>query len=263
MADRPCRQRQNWRRSAKGCIRSPAASPPGVRQTLTLLERAMQAGPGRPVQLACDEVPSGTQVFDWQVPREWQAREAWICGPDGKRRAEFARHNLHLVGYSTPVRETMPLARLQQHLHSLPDHPDWIPYRTSYYNETWGFCLTDTERRALPDGDYEVCIDTTLENGHLTLAEVLVPGASEREVLVCTHVCHPSLANDNLSGLAVATGLIRALRSRDNALSYRFLFLPATIGAIAWLARNPQTRQRVEHALVLSNLGDAGGFHTS
>jgi len=222
----------------------------GVRQTLAVLSEH--------VPLEVHEVPTGTPVFDWTVPREWNVREAWIAGPDGRRVVDWRDHSLHLMGYSVPVRARMPLAALREHLHSLPEQPDLIPYRWSYYAERWGFCLRHRDLEALPDGEYDVCVDTTLEDGHLTYGELLVPGEREDEVLIHAHVCHPSLANDNLSSIAVATLLARELLDRRLRLSYRFVFVPATVGAITWLARNQARLHRIRHGLVLAGTGDPG-----
>ena len=166
-----------------------------------------------------------------------------------------------MLNYSTPIRTYLPLSKLREHLHTLPDHPDWIPYRTSYYEHDWGFCLTHNQMLALRDGEYEVYIDTTLEDGHLTYGECFLPGRTSEEVLISVHACHPSLANDNLSGLSVATFLAQLLSGRDLRYSYRFLFIPGTIGAITWLARNQESARRIVHGLVLTCIGDAGGFH--
>ena len=225
----------------------------GVRQTLGLIEKH--------VPLRTFEVPTGTVVFDWTVPKEWNIRDAYIKAPDGNRVVDFQKCNLHVVSYSTPVYSTMPLGQLKGHLHTIPNHPDWIPNRTSYYKEDWGFCLSHNQMLSLADGDYEVCIDSTLEEGHLTYGECYLPGRSADEVLISTYVCHPSLANDNVSGLTVAAFLAKSLAGRDLRYSYRFLFIPATIGAITWLARNRETVRRIRHGLVLTCLGDAGGFH--
>ncbi|MGA2071890.1 MAG: DUF4910 domain-containing protein [Terriglobia bacterium] len=225
----------------------------GVRRTLALIEKH--------VPLRTFEVPTGTVVFDWTVPKEWNIRDAYIKAPDGRRVVDFQKSNLHVVGYSTPVHTTMPLGQLKPHLYTIPDHPEWIPNRTSYYKEDWGFCLSHNQMLELQDGEYEVCIDSTLEEGHLTYGECYLPGRSADEVLISTYVCHPSLANDNVSGLTVATFLAKSLAGRDLRYSYRFLFIPATIGAITWLARNRETVRRIRHGLVLTCLGDAGGFH--
>ena len=222
----------------------------GVRQTLRII--------GESVPIVLTEVPSGTKVFDWTVPDEWNVREAWIAGPDGRRVVDLREHTLHLMQYSEPVRARMPLETLQARLHSIPEHPDWIPYRTSYYQRTWGFCLPHRVRSALPPGEYEVRIDSTLQPGHLTFGEVVVPGETDREFLVSVHVCHPSLVNDNLSGIAVATALAQWLGSRRNRLTYRFVFVPSTIGAITWLATHEASLHRINGGLVISGVGDGG-----
>jgi aminopeptidase-like protein len=225
----------------------------GVRRTLETVDRELGG-------LEVSEVPTGTQVLDWTVPREWNVRDAWVANAAGERVIDFQASNLHLLGYSVPVRATMPLAELKRHLFTLPDHPDWVPWRTSYYAERWGFCASQRLVDSLADGDYEVCIDTTLADGHLTYGEHLVQGQTEEEVLVSCHVCHPSLANDNLSGIAVATGLARRLAEGRPRYSYRFLFAPGTIGSITWLARNEDRVGRIRHGLVLACVGDPGGF---
>src|SRR5208283_5756044 len=189
-----------------------------------------------PLQIS--EVPTGTAVFDWTVPKEWNIRDAYIKDPHGKRVLDFGKSNLQVLNYSTPVHATMSLSELKPRLHALPEHPEWIPYRTSYYQENWGFCLSHNQIQRLEDGDYEVCIDSSLEDGHLTYGECYLPGSSTDEVLISCHVCHPSLANDNLSGLTVATFLAKFLSGHDLRYSYRFVFIPGTIGAITWLARN-------------------------
>ncbi len=222
----------------------------GVRRTLAMI--------GERIPLEIREVPTGTPVFDWTVPREWNIRDAWIKDPSGRKVVDFQEHNLHVLGYSVPVHEKLPLSELKKHLFSLPDKPDLIPYRTSYYKEAWGFCLRHRTLEALPEGDYEVLIDSTLADGSLTYGELLLPGESEREVLLSTHVCHPSLCNDNLSGIAVMTWLARELQARPRRrYSYRFLFIPGTIGSITWLALNDV---KIDHGLVAANLG-SGAFH--
>ena len=225
----------------------------GVRRTLALIQEK--------VPLRTFEVPTGTPVFDWTVPKEWNIRDAFIKTPDGQRVVDFHKSNLHVVSYSTPVHATMPLGELKRRLYTIPDHPDWIPNRTSYYKEDWGFCLSHNQMLALEDGEYEVCIESTLEDGHLSYGECYLPGRSSDEVLISTYVCHPSLANDNVSGVTVATFLAKLLSGQELRYSYRFLFIPATIGAITWLARNRDTVGRIRHGLVLTCMGDAGGFH--
>ena len=223
----------------------------GVRETLRRVSEV--------VPLEVSEVASGTPIFDWTVPREWNIREAWIAAPDGRRIVDFAESNLHVLGYSVPVRARMTGAELQERLHSLPEHPDWIPARTAYWAETWGFCLSDRQRAEIEaDTEYEVCIDSTLADGHLTYAEAVLPGEVEDEVLLTTYVCHPSLCNDNLSGIAVLAFAGRALAERPRRYTYRLLFSPGTVGPLAWLARNQGRLDRVRAGLVVSCVGDRG-----
>ena len=224
----------------------------GVRQTLETLRRF--------IPLEVNEVPSGIGVLDWTVPPEWNLRDAYILDPDGRRVVDFAANNLHIVQYSRPIDAMIPLGELRPHLHTLPDQPDWIPYRTSYYTENWGFCLTHRQLSSLADGPYRVVIDSDLGPGHLSYGELLIPGETDDTVLFSCHICHPSLANDNLSGIAVATMLACHLQTLRLRHSYRFLFIPGTIGSLTWLARNEDKVGRIVHGLVLSCLGDAGGI---
>ena len=225
----------------------------GLRRTLAEIERRI------PLQL--HEVPSGTQVFDWMVPKEWNIRDAYIADNHGNRIVDFLQNNLHVMNYSVPVHATMSLEELKPHLFTLPEYPGWVPYRTTYYKEQWGFCLSHNQMLALLEGEYEVCIDSTLRDGHLTYGEYYLAGEESDEVLISCHVCHPSLANDNLSGLTIATRLSEFLSRLPVRYSYRFLFIPGTIGAITWLARNKRTAQRIQHGLVLTCLGDSGSLH--
>lgn len=226
----------------------------GLRETLRRLQAL--------VPLEIREVASGTKVLDWTVPPEWNIRDAYIKNSRGERVVDFRRHNLHVVNYSAPVRKTMSLEELRPHLFSLPDQPDAIPYRTAYYERTWGFCLSHRQLHALPADTYEVCIDATLEPGHLSYGELYLRGASRDEVLISCHSCHPSLANDNLSGVVVAAYLARHVEQlAERRYSYRFLFIPGTIGSITWLARNPRVVPHVRHGLVLAGLGDSGILH--
>ena len=220
----------------------------GLRATLRYI--------GGHIPLRISEVPTGTAVLDWEIPPEWRVRGATLSTLDGRTLVDFSRNNLHLLQYSTPVDRIVPRDELQAHLHSLPDQPELIPYRTSYYARNWGFCLADRARQALTDDAYRVRIDTSLEPGSLTYGECFLPGETEQEVLISAHCCHPSLANDNLSSIAVAIELARALAMRPHHFSYRFLFAPGTIGAIAWLHFNRDARARVAHGLVLTCLGD-------
>ena len=219
----------------------------GVRETLAAVARR--------IPLEVHEVPSGTQVLDWTVPDEWNIDDAYIA-KDGRRLVDFRESNLHVVGYSEPVRAVMPLTELRPHLHTDPEHPDRIPYRTSYYSRAWGFCLAQRQLDGLVEGDYEVVIDSSLEAGSLTYGECYLPGESDYEVLLTTHVCHPSLANDNLSGIVTLTELGRLLHGGERSLSYRLLFIPGTIGSITWLARNDERLTRIVAGLVLACVGD-------
>jgi len=222
----------------------------GVRETLALVQQYIPA--------EIHEVPSGTRVFDWIVPQEWNIREAWVKDPVGKKIIDLRDSNLHVLNYSAPVHTTVSLDDLKQHLYSLPEHVDWIPYRTSYYNNNWGFCLPHNQLLALSEGDYEVLIDSSLEDGHLTYGEYFLKGETEAEVLISAHICHPSLANDNLSGVAVAVFLASHLSKLSLRYSYRFLFIPGTIGSITWLSLNESKVSRIKHGLVFTCLGDSG-----
>ncbi|MDQ7810411.1 DUF4910 domain-containing protein [Amycolatopsis sp. A133] len=224
----------------------------GVRQTLDII--------GEHIALERHEVPTGTAVLDWTIPQEWNIRDAYVAAPDGSRVIDFQELNLHVVGYSVPVSRRMPLSELREHLHTLPDQPSWVPYRTSYYAPAWGFCLAQEKLDALPDGDYDVVIDSTLADGSLTYAEHVVPGRVTDEVIVSCHVCHPSLANDNLAGIAVAISLAQQLALSQPHYTYRFLFMPGTIGSITWLARNSSRIEKVKHGLVLACAGDPGSL---
>ena len=222
----------------------------GVRETLGAI------GEGIPLEL--HEVPSGEQVLDWTVPDEWNIHDAYIATSAGERVVDFRESNLHVVGYSEPVRTELTLDELRPRLHVHPEQRDWVPYRTSYYSRTWGFCLSQRQLDELADGTYEVVVDSTLAPGSLTYGECFVRGATEHEVLLSTHVCHPSLANDNVSGIVLLAELGAALAARPRRLSYRLLFVPGTIGAISWLARNEGRIGRVCAGLVVACVGDRG-----
>jgi aminopeptidase-like protein len=222
----------------------------GVRTTLERI--------GKEIPLESREVQTGTQVLDWTIPKEWNIRDAYVKDSSGRRVIDFNTSNLHVLNYSVPIDQHMSLDELRPLLFSDPDHPDWIPYRTSYYEERWGFCIEHNRLVELKDGTYEVRIDSTLEDGSLTFGECFIPGSSDREILISTHVCHPSMCNDNLSGVVVATYLARQLLEIQSHYSYRFLFVPGTIGSITWLSLNEDILHRISAGLVLACLGDAG-----
>jgi aminopeptidase-like protein len=224
----------------------------GVRETLRIVDEF--AG------LDVHEVPSGNAAYDWTVPKEWNVTDAWVRDSRGRRVIDFQESNLHLLGYSVPVHRTMPLAELRRHLVSLPDRPDWIPFRDTFYREDWGFALRHKDLENLEDGEYEVCVDTSLKEGHLTYGEAFLPGATSDEILISAHTCHPSLCNDNLSGISIAALLAQHLRGMQRRYSYRILFLPGTIGSIVWLSRNEDKVSRIKHGLVLACIGDPGDF---
>jgi aminopeptidase-like protein len=225
----------------------------GVRDTLRIL--------GRDLPMVVTEVPSGTPVLDWVVPNEWNIRDAFIEDTSGNRIVDFKKSNLHVVGYSTPVNKWLSFEELRPHLHTIPERPDTIPYRTSYYQETWGFCMSHRQLEAMADTEYHVTIDATLEPGSLTLGEIVVPGSMADEVLISAHVCHPSLCDDNLSGVALAAVLARQLIAGPPPRhTVRFVFAPATIGAITWLALHRDDAHIIKHGLTLTCLGDDQPF---
>jgi aminopeptidase-like protein len=223
----------------------------GVRETLRRVSERI------PVEVV--EVPTGTPVLDWTVPREWNIRDAYVADASGRRIIDFRASNLHVLNYSVPVSQRMTLAELRPHLHTLPEQPDRIPYRTSYYNDAWGFCLQHERLAELRDDEeYEVVIDSSLQPGHLSYGELVLPGSGAAEVLVSCHLCHPSLCNDNLSGIAVATLLAQALSAAPRRHTFRFVFVPGTIGSISWLAANEDAVGRIASGLVLTGVGDPG-----
>jgi aminopeptidase-like protein len=224
----------------------------GLRETLGLLKRQ--------IPLTVHEVPSGTAVFDWTVPKEWNIHDAYIKNSKGDRVVDFRKCNLHVMSYSEPIKKKMSLAELKTHTFTLPEHPNWIPYRTSYYAENWAFCLSHNQLLELTDQEYEVCIDSSLKDGHLTYGEYSVKGATSDEILISCHICHPSLCNDNLSGVALVTFLAKYLASLSLSYSYRFLFIPGTIGSITWLCLNEAQVSRIKHGLVVACVGDPGPF---
>ena len=224
----------------------------GVRETLGILKEK--------IPLNIHEVASGTPVFDWTIPKEWNIRDAFIKNSKGKKIVDFNKSNLHVLNYSVPVHKKITLHELKKHLFTLPKQPDWIPYRTSYYNENWGFCLSYNQFKTLRNDKYEVFIDSTLKNGFLTYGEWIIPGQITDEILISTHICHPSLANDNLSGIVLSSFLEEVLLAEKPYYTYHFIFIPGTIGAITWLARNEKRTNRIKHGLVVALVGDPGPF---
>lgn len=222
----------------------------GVRQTLSIVSRELP--------LRIHEVPTGTPVFDWTVPKEWNVRDAWVKRARGEKVVDFRQSNLHVLGYSSPIHRIVSRDELLAHLHSVPEHPRWIPYRNSFYRENWGFCVAHDQLSQFDDPEYEVFVDSTLSDGSLTYGEFEVVGSVPDEILIWTHVCHPSLCNDNLSGIAVASQLAQAIAQASPHHSFRFVFAPTTIGAITWLAMNESRVRRIVAGLVLACVGDAG-----
>jgi len=222
----------------------------GVRDTLEMLSEK--------IPLTIHQVPTGTQVFDWVVPREWNIRDAYIKNSKGEKIVDFKDNNLHVVSYSIPIDTTLTLSELKKHLHAIKDQPDCIPYRTSYYNEDWGFCLTYKQLSTLQEDDYRVFIDSSLEEGVLNYGEYYIAGESNEEIIFYTHICHPSLCNDNLSGITTLTHLAKLLTGHILHYSYRFVFAPGTIGSISWLSLNEKFLPNIKHGLVVALVGDSG-----
>ncbi len=226
----------------------------GVRETLDIIQQNIP-------NLTIHEVPTGTQCFDWEIPKEWNIKDAYVINPNGEKIINFQNSNLHVVGYSTPVNKVISLAELQQHLYSLPDQPNAIPYVTSYYEERWGFCLTENQRKTLVEGNYKVCIDSELSNGSLTYGELIIPGKSKKEVFLSTYVCHPSMANNELSGPTVTTYLAKWLQSQPREYTYRIIFIPETIGSICYLSQNLDAmRTDVVAGYNITCVGDNNAF---
>jgi aminopeptidase-like protein len=222
----------------------------GVRETLRRLARHV------PFRIV--EVPTGTRVYDWVIPKEWNLREAWIADVKGRRIVDLEQSTLHVVGYSVPIRARVPVEDLRRHLHTLPAQPDWIPYRTAYWGETWGFCVTQKQLEELTESEYEVCIDASLQPGHLTYGEFALEGETDSEVLISANICHPAQCNDGLSGLALVTVLAKHLLGRPLRYSYRFLLSPGTLGPLTWLWSNEDKLARIRHGLVAACVGDSG-----
>ena len=222
----------------------------GVRDTLNQIKNH--------IDLKIHEIPSNTSVFDWTIPKEWNIVDAYVIDPLGNKVIDFKKSNLHVVSYSTSIRQKMTLEELKTHLHTLPNQPDTIPYLTSYYNENWGFCLSYNDFLKLEDGEYQVVIDSSLKDGSLTYGEYFIPGKNSDEILISCYVCHPSMCNDNLSGVVLATILAKHISKLSLDYSFRFLFIPETIGAITWLAINEKNISKIKHGLVATCVGDPG-----
>ena len=225
----------------------------GVRDSLKIISEHI------PIKI--NEVPSGTEVFDWTVPKEWNINDAFVEDKNGKKIIDFKKNNLHVVGYSTPIDKWVDLSILQKHLHSLPDQPNAIPYVTSYYKENWGFCLSHNDRKKLKDGKYRIYIDSTLKDGSLTYGEYKIPGETEEEIFLSTYICHPSMANNELSGPVVTTFIANWLDSKPRRYSYRIIFIPETIGSITYLSQNlEELKQKVIAGFNISCIGDENGY---
>jgi len=222
----------------------------GVRETLKIIQEHI------PIKI--NEVPTGTKVFDWTVPKEWNIKDAYIKNSKGEKIVDFKKSNLHVLNYSISVCKKIGLEELKKHLFTLPEHPNWVPYLTSYYKENWGFCLTHKQFEKLKDEIYEVVIDSTLKEGNLTYGELYIKGQKEEEILFSCYTCHPSLCNDNLSGVVLLTFLAKILLNKKQRYSYRFLFIPETIGAITWLSLNEDKIKKIKHGLVATCVGDSG-----
>lgn len=225
----------------------------GNRKTLRILSEI--------IPLVQHEVPSGKNVYDWTIPEEWNIRDAWIKAPDGKRVVDFQKSNLHVVSYSEPVRLTLNWDQLKPHLYVHPELPNAIPYRTSYYKRDWGFCVTHEQFEELKklQSTYEVVIESELKPGSLTYGEYLLPGRSQKEILISCYICHPSMANDSLSGVVITAFLARYLTNlKDRHWSYRIVFVPETLGAIAYCALNEKKMREIDMGLVITTAGGPG-----
>ena len=225
----------------------------GVRETLRILQGH--------IPLSIVEVPSGTKVFDWTVPREWNIRDAYVLDPQGRKIINFKESNLHVLGYSAPIARSVTLSELQEHLYSLADQPEAIPWVTSVYEERWGFCLAHSQRVKLEEGTYQVFIDSELKKGSLTYGELIIPGTTTKEIFISTYICHPSMANNELSGPVVATMLAKWLASEPRRFSYRIIFIPETIGSITYLSKNLESmKANIVAGFNLTCVGDERGY---
>ena len=228
----------------------------GVRQTLQSLREIVP-------EITVNEVPSGTKAFDWTVPKEWRIRDAWIKNSKGEKILDFKKHNLHVVGYSTPVDKIVDLAELKQYLYTQPEQPDAIPYVTSYYKERFGFCMTQQQYDALPEDTYHIYIDSELFDGSLTYGELIIPGESDKEVLISTYMCHPSMANNELSGPAVSVYLAKWLLSIEKRhYTYRFVYVPETIGSLTYMSQGDNLSKMKSNIVAGWNLSCVGDDRT-
>lgn len=227
----------------------------GFRESLNIIRESVP-------DIKIFEVPSGTQVFDWTVPKEWNIKDAYIETLDGNKIIDFNVCNLHVLGYSLPIDEIITKDILLEHIHTLPDQLDWIPYVTSYYKERWGFCMSEKQKRNLHEDKYHVVIDSTLELGSLTYGELVIHGETKDEILITTYLCHPSMANNELSGPVVWAELINYVKSLKNRrYSYRFLINPETIGSITYISKNLDVlKKNVKAGFVLSCVGDERAY---
>lgn len=226
----------------------------GVRQTLNYLKSLVP-------ELELLSIPSGSKVFDWEVPKEWNIKDAWVKNHEGHKIINFKENNLHVVGYSLPIHKKLDLSELQKHLYSIPEQPNAIPYITSYYKERWGFCLTHSQKQNLLEGEYEVLIDSCLEKGVLNYGEVLLKGKSDKEILLSTYLCHPSMGNNELSGITVTAAIAQWLKSVNRKYSYRIVFVPETIGSLIYLNKHlKRLKQKLICGFVISCIGDERGY---
>ena len=224
----------------------------GVRQTLEILKKI--------IDIEIHEIPTKTKVFDWEVPKEWNISDAYIMNEKQEKIVDFKNSNLHVMSYSTPINKKISLSELKNHIHTIPEKPELIPYVTSYYDENWGFCMSQNDFFKLTEENYHVVIDSTLKPGHLTYGELFIPGKSTNEILLSCYICHPSMCNDNLSGIVLLTYLANSLKNLNSNYSYRFLFIPETIGSITWLFINQNNLSQIKHGLVATCIGDSGNF---
>ncbi|RZD47134.1 MAG: peptidase M28 [Thaumarchaeota archaeon] len=222
----------------------------GVRKTLEIIKNY--------IPIETHEISSGTKVFDWVIPKEWNIKDAYVKNSKGEKIIDFKKSNLHILNYSIPVKKKVSLNELKKHIFTLPEYPKWIPYRTSYYEENWGFCISHEQFEKLTEDEYEIVISSTLKEGHLTFGELFLKGESEKEILFSCYICHPSMCNDNLSGVSLLTFLAKFISKKKLKYSYRFLFIPETIGAITWLSLNEKKVNNIQGGLVATCLADQG-----